>query len=226
MHRSLRHQIGFVVLTLALVVATGAREGSAGQGRGFMSSDQRGSQRGSGKAPDVTGSWVLEIKPSPGGGLPPEIKGLITFDEGGGCVETIILPPVTPAHGAWLRTGRREFTFSIVHHLVDPGGNFVGTVKPRLAQPLSTKTCSRRCSTARFSTRPATPWPPSAAPSAVLGSWPRRRRVEYTGRSGGPATARLERPALTSLTMSGLSAGEKKPLKVNPSDVKTYTEPC
>jgi hypothetical protein len=90
-----------------------------------MASDDRGS----GKAPNVTGSWALEIKPSPGGGLPPEVKGLITFDQGGGCVETIILPPVTPAHGAWLRTGRREFTFTIVHHLVDPAGNFVGTVK-------------------------------------------------------------------------------------------------
>jgi hypothetical protein len=71
----------------------------------------------------------LEIKPSPGGGLPPEFKGLITFDEGGGCVETVILPPVTTAHGAWLRTGCREFTFTIVHHLVDPAGNFIGTVK-------------------------------------------------------------------------------------------------
>jgi hypothetical protein len=125
MHRSLRHRFGFVVLTLALVVVTCAGEASAGQGRGFMASDQRGSS----KAPGVTGSWALEIKPSPGGGLPPELKGLITFDEGGGCVETIILPPVTPAHGAWLRTGRREFTFTVVHHLVDPAGNFVGTVK-------------------------------------------------------------------------------------------------
>jgi hypothetical protein len=125
MHSLLRHRFGFVVLTLALVVATGTREGGAGQGRGLMASDQRGS----GKVPNVTGSWALEIKSSPGGGLPPELKGLVTFDEGGGCVETIILPPVTPAHGAWLRTGRREFTFTIVHHLVDPAGNFVGTVK-------------------------------------------------------------------------------------------------
>jgi hypothetical protein len=128
MHHSLRYRFGFVVLTLALVVAIGAREGradGADQGKGFMASDHRGSAT----APDVTGSWALEIKPSPGGALPPEIKGLITFDQGGGCVETIILPPVTPAHGAWLRTGRREFTFSIVHHLVDPAGNFVGTVK-------------------------------------------------------------------------------------------------
>jgi hypothetical protein len=84
---------------------------------------------GAGKAPDVTGSWALEIRPSPGGGLPPEVKALITFDQGGGCVETVVLPPVTPAHGAWLRTGRRQFTFSIVHHLVDPGGSFVGTVE-------------------------------------------------------------------------------------------------
>jgi hypothetical protein len=86
-------------------------------------------QRNSGKSPEVTGSWDLVIKPSPGGALPPEIRALVTFDQGGGVVETVILPPVTTAHGAWLRSGRREFTFTILHHLVDPTGAFVGTVK-------------------------------------------------------------------------------------------------
>jgi hypothetical protein len=81
--------------------------------------------------PDVTGSWALTIKPSPGSALPPEFPALITFDEGGGCVETVILPPVTTAHGAWVRTSRREFEFSIVHHLVDPAGNFIGTVRAK-----------------------------------------------------------------------------------------------
>jgi hypothetical protein len=81
--------------------------------------------------PDVTGSWALTIKPSPGSPLPPEFPGLVTFGAGGGCVETVILPPVTTAHGAWVRTSRREFEFSIVHHLVDPAGNFVGTVKAK-----------------------------------------------------------------------------------------------
>ena len=52
MHRSLRLRFGFVVLTLGLAVAAGTFERAAGQGREFMSSDQRGS----GKAPDVTGS--------------------------------------------------------------------------------------------------------------------------------------------------------------------------
>jgi hypothetical protein len=46
-------------------------------------------------------------------------------------VETIILPPVTTAHGAWVRTSRRTFVFAVVHHLVDPSGNFVGTVKAK-----------------------------------------------------------------------------------------------
>jgi hypothetical protein len=117
-------RVGIIASTLVLV-AVAVQDGGATQGRGFMSTEHRDSR----KAPDVTGSWTLELRPSPGGGLPPKLVGLITFDEGGGCVETIILPPVTPAHGAWLRTGRREFTFSIVHHLVDPAGNFVGTVK-------------------------------------------------------------------------------------------------
>jgi hypothetical protein len=83
-----------------------------------------------GPAP-VTGSWALEIKPSPDSGLPPLINALVTFDEGGGMVETVILPPVTSAHGTWQRTGKRHFVFVVVHHLVDPAGNFVGTVRAK-----------------------------------------------------------------------------------------------
>jgi hypothetical protein len=79
----------------------------------------------------ITGSWTLDVKPTPGTGLPPDVKGLITFSEGGGCVETLILPPVTPAHGTWVRTTGRGFAFAVVHHLVDPQGNFVGTVKAK-----------------------------------------------------------------------------------------------
>jgi hypothetical protein len=77
----------------------------------------------------LEGSWEMEITPAPGSGLPPSIKALATFSEGGGVVETILLPPVVPAHGEWAKVGTREYTFSVVHHLVDPSGNFVGTVR-------------------------------------------------------------------------------------------------
>ena len=38
---------------------------------------------------------------------------------------------MTPAHGAWVRTGNRTFDFAVVHHLLDPAGNFVGTVRAK-----------------------------------------------------------------------------------------------
>lgn len=128
-----------IIVIVALVAVAGARVSNAKQERSLMLQEPEGTSQPeqtaefllSRRTPGVTGSWRLEIKPTPGTGFPPEIKALITFDEGGGCVETIILPPVTPAHGTWVRTSRREFAFAIVHHLVDPQGNFVGTVKAR-----------------------------------------------------------------------------------------------
>lgn len=128
-----------VIGIVALVAVVGAHVSNAKQERNVMSQapensnqqEQTAESFQSNRTPVVTGSWMLEIKPTPGSGLPPEIKALITFDEGGGCVETVILPPVTPAHGTWVRTGRREFVFVIVHHLVDPQGNFVGTIKAK-----------------------------------------------------------------------------------------------
>jgi hypothetical protein len=135
-----KSQIGLIAIVIvALVAVAGAHVSNAQQERSDMLPEQQTTSeqeqtedfRFTNRAPAVTGSWMLEIKPTPGTGLPPSIKALITFDEGGGCVETIILPPVTTAHGAWVRTGRREFVFAVVHHLVDPQGNFVGTVKAR-----------------------------------------------------------------------------------------------
>jgi hypothetical protein len=112
--------------TLVVFVAIAGGHVSSAKGAAKPSS---GDFVQSGRAADVAGSWTLEIRPTPGGALPPEIKALITFDKGGGCIETVILPPVTPAHGSWERTSRREFVFVIVHHLVDAAGSFVGTVR-------------------------------------------------------------------------------------------------
>jgi hypothetical protein len=122
----------FAVLIACMAVAHATVNAQAGRSR-VMKSDRedRGPRRTEEMPPGVTGSWALTIKPSPGSPLPPEFPGLVTFAEGGGCIETVILPPVTTAHGAWVRTSRREFEFSIVHHLVDPGGSFVGTVKAK-----------------------------------------------------------------------------------------------
>ena len=86
---------------------------------------------------NLEGSWMLDINTTQGAGVPPQLKALITFDAGGGCVETILLPPVAPAHGAWVRVGNRTFDFSVVHHLLDQSGNFIGTVRAKSRATLS-----------------------------------------------------------------------------------------
>jgi hypothetical protein len=80
---------------------------------------------------NLEGSWMADGVTEPGPGALPPFKALITFATGGGCVETVLLPPVTPAHGAWERVGKREFIFSVVHHILDANNNFIGTIKAK-----------------------------------------------------------------------------------------------
>jgi hypothetical protein len=134
MASSSRIRMSTFAALIAWAAVTHAAVNALASGSRIMTSGREDSSRqgrSGGMPPGVTGSWELTIKPSPGSSLPPEFPGLVTFDEGGGCVETVILPPVTTAHGAWVRTSRRQFEFAIVHHLVDPGGNFVGTVRAK-----------------------------------------------------------------------------------------------
>lgn len=80
---------------------------------------------------NLEGSWTIDATPAPGSPIPP-FKALATFAGGGGVVETVLLPPViTPAHGAWEKTGSRDFAFAVVHHLVDQNGNPAGTVRAK-----------------------------------------------------------------------------------------------
>jgi hypothetical protein len=124
--------VGSSILTVSVLAVTGlvgvaaARPAGAAEATGELIAQEH-----AGRAPAVSGSWELTIQPSPGSGLPPEIKALITFDAGGGCVETVLLAPVTSAHGVWERINRRRFEFAVVHHLVDPQGNFTGTVRAK-----------------------------------------------------------------------------------------------
>lgn len=105
--------------------ASGTRRVSLdAEGKGMKDEDSKRKFR-------LEGSWELEVISNPGPGAPPPFKALATFDAGGGCVETIMLPPVTPAHGAWVRTGNQTFTFAVVHHLLDAGGTFIGTIRAK-----------------------------------------------------------------------------------------------
>lgn len=78
---------------------------------------------------NIEGSWELDIKSDPGPGAPPPLKALITFSAGGTVIETILLPPVVPAHGEWVQTGRGRYTFTIVHPLLDAGGNLSAIIR-------------------------------------------------------------------------------------------------
>ncbi|MGH9934632.1 MAG: hypothetical protein ACREAM_00200, partial [Blastocatellia bacterium] len=100
-----------VIAALALVTSTsiGARSYAGGgpdqtqQGGGMLDVIEQAR-----RAQELTGSWELDIISTPGPGAPPPLKALVTFAEGGGCIETILLAPVVPAHGAWRKTGDRQ----------------------------------------------------------------------------------------------------------------------
>lgn len=121
-----------VIAVLALGTSSGARSHASG------SNPNRAQQGGildvleqAKRAQELTGSWELDIVSTPGPGAPPPLKALVTFAEGGGCVETILLPPVVPAHGEWRKTGDRQYEFAVVHHLLDPTGNLAATIRAK-----------------------------------------------------------------------------------------------
>lgn len=82
-------------------------------------------------AQELTGSWELNVVSAPGPGAPPPFKALVTFAEGGGCVETILLPPIVPAHGEWRKTGDKQYEFAVAHPLLDPTGALAATIRAK-----------------------------------------------------------------------------------------------
>lgn len=76
---------------------------------------------------DLTGSWIVAVI-QPGPPIPP---GLDTFTADGNVL--ITTPQLTNSlgHGAWVRTGYREylFTFIVLQH--NAAGEFTGIVKVR-----------------------------------------------------------------------------------------------
>jgi hypothetical protein len=121
-----------VIIMLALVTSIAARSQASGanpnktQQGGILDVIERNKQ-----AQELTGSWELDIVSTPGPGAPPPLKALVTFAEGGGCVETILLPPVVPAHGEWRKIGDKQYEFAVVHPLFDSVGNPTATVRAK-----------------------------------------------------------------------------------------------
>ena len=117
------------ILTLATSIATRSHASGAGatkiqQGGGIIDVIERNK-----RAQELTGSWELDLISTPGPGALPPLKALVTFAEGGGCVETILLPPVVPAHGLWRKTGDRQYEFAVVHPLLDATGAVAATAR-------------------------------------------------------------------------------------------------
>ena len=83
------------------------------------------------------GSWLNTITATAPGSVPR--KGLITYDKGGGLVETLqgdeaplsaALPILTsPGHGAWVSTGSNEIAFNFIRLFYDTSGKFAGLGK-------------------------------------------------------------------------------------------------
>lgn len=121
-----------VIIVLALVTSIAARSYASGanpkqpQQGGILDIIEQNK-----RAQELTGSWELDIVSTPGPGAPPPLKALVTFAEGGGCVETILLPPVVPAHGEWRKTGDRQYEFAVVHPLLDPTGTLTATIRAK-----------------------------------------------------------------------------------------------
>lgn len=117
---------------LALVTSMAARSHASGASENlFQPGDIIDVIERARRAQELTGSWELDIVSTPGPGAPPPLKALVTFAEGGGVVETILLPPVVPAHGEWRKIADRQYEFAIVHPLLDPTGALAATVRAK-----------------------------------------------------------------------------------------------
>lgn len=83
----------------------------------------------------ITGSWYVTSTPNGG---PPPFKAMITFSEGGGMIASAqgdillnINSLATAGHGAWARTGNRQFLFTFRQIFYTADGSYDGGIKVR-----------------------------------------------------------------------------------------------
>ena len=90
------------------------------------------------------GSWLITSIATAPGSVP--LKALVTFDKGGGLVESnqgdeaplsAALPILkSPAHGAWVSTGSNEIAINSIKLLYDTSGKFAGLAKTHVTAKL------------------------------------------------------------------------------------------
>jgi hypothetical protein len=91
----------------------------------------------------LVGAWLIDATPAQN--IVPPFKMLMTFHADETLVETqndLLAPPffATAGHGVWERTGRHNYSFTMVQLLFDPNftGTLVGTLKSRANVTLPT----------------------------------------------------------------------------------------
>jgi hypothetical protein len=104
---------------------------AAPQGGGLVDAIERGIEA---QRKAFTGSWEGVFTPEDGG--PPPFRILFTFGTDGTVVASDAGPPTpqnnTAEHGAWERTGDREFTIIYKQFLFNALGELDGTFKGRV----------------------------------------------------------------------------------------------
>jgi hypothetical protein len=135
-----------ILVAVAIVaVLSFQAESALAQGELPDSTIQAGATSQAKKSSDLTGSWLVTATP-PGGA--PSFQGLMTFDPGGGFVasaqgDILLIPPpgvppiATAGHGAWVKTGPREFLMTFRQIFYEADGSFQGGAKIRQAVTLS-----------------------------------------------------------------------------------------
>ena len=77
----------------------------------------------------LEGSWITDVTVAETG---ERVVGLFTYTGDGGMVSTNTTHPRWgPAHGAWVRTGEREFAITFQRLRFESDGTFIGTHKVR-----------------------------------------------------------------------------------------------
>jgi hypothetical protein len=123
--------VGLVLAGAALVftIATGLGRTSAAAGQAIA------------PAWSLTGTWVVTVTPeNPPPGVKSTFESLMTFSRDGGMLETSNTGTALrgPAHGAWIRTGPRQFATSMSFFRFDPAtGAFLGTRQVHRTMKLS-----------------------------------------------------------------------------------------
>jgi hypothetical protein len=91
----------------------------------------------SGQGQGLEGSWILRAIATVPGFEPALFINLATATSDGSVIASSPFPSLSSAHGAWVRTGNREFEMTAIYSRADQNENFVGISKVRVRLTLN-----------------------------------------------------------------------------------------